>query len=342
LPFRGQREFILPFTLNKAAYLDRLAKGIKLTNLTVNQPRYSLLALARHLKKTKAENIFVFNSELAVITVLIKIYYLRHLRIVARNINALSFKQKRAEGLWRKYIVIALIKRYYPRVSHIINQCAAMEGDLLSVLPELEGRTSHIYNPLNVVVEKAQRDLDFSTIEREDYLLCVGRLTGQKAFHYAIQGFAAISATFPGLKLKFLGQGELEEELREVANNLGVGERVEFVGFQKNMIPFYAKARATVLTSLHEGFPNVLLESIALGTPVVAFDCPSGPSEIIINGQNGYLVAYLDEEDLVQKLIKTLNETWNHTEVQKTAKKFSSKEIIHQYDELLTKLFFSN
>ncbi|HCF7766073.1 TPA: glycosyltransferase, partial [Vibrio cholerae] len=189
-------------------------------------------------------------------------------------------------------IVTPLINHFYGKCDHIINQCQAMRDDLISVFPNLADKTSVIYNPVAKHVEDYAKAYDLTQVEKQDYLLCVGRLEKQKAFHYAIEGFAGIANDFPTLRLKIVGQGSLEQSLKQCAQDLGVADRVDFEGFQADMIPYYLHAKATLLTSLYEGFPNVLIESITLGTPVVAFDCPSGPREIIQEGVNGYLADY--------------------------------------------------
>ena len=75
------------------------------------------------------------------------------------------------------------------------------------------------------------------------------------------------------LKLRIIGQGELENELKEYVSESNMNEYVNFEGFKTDLISFYKQAKLTILTSIYEGFPNVLLESIAVGTPVVSFDC---------------------------------------------------------------------
>ena len=97
------------------------------------------------------------------------------------------------------------------------------------------------------------------------------------------------------------------------------------------MLPYYLHAKATVLTSLYEGFPNALVESITLGTPVVAFDCPSGPSEIIQDGVNGYLVKHKDIESFTEKLIKLMSHKFNAYEVLKTVTQNQGLEVVEKY-----------
>jgi len=82
---------------------------------------------------------------------------------------------------------------------------------------------------------------------------------------------------------------------------------VGFEGFKKDMIPYYLSAKATVLTPLYEGFPNVLVESITLGTPAIAFNCPSRPSEIIVDGINGFLVIMLF---ILSSWLLKVNQPW--------------------------------
>lgn len=97
------------------------------------------------------------------------------------------------------------------------------------------------------------------------------------------------------------------------------------------MTKYYSNAKVTVLTSLYEGFPNVLIEFIALGTPVVSFDCESGPSEIILDGKNGYLVKYLDIEEFTQKLDLALKTNWDAKAIINSSKRYSKEIIVNKY-----------
>ena len=91
----------------------------------------------------------------------------------------------------------------------------------------------------------------------------MGRLERQKAFHYAIEGFARLTKEFSSLRLKIVGAGILENDLKKCANDFGVRDRVDFEGFKKDIIPYYLGAKATLLTSLYEGFPKDSMTRIA-------------------------------------------------------------------------------
>ena len=171
-----------------------------------------------------------------------------------------------------------------------------------------------------------------------DYVLCVGRLEKQKAFHNAIIAFAEISLDFPNLRLKIIGKGSLENNLKSLATECGISDKVDFEGFHIDLIPYYKFARVTILTSLYEGFPNVLVESIALNTPVVAYDCKSGPREIIHDKINGFLVENNNILDLKIKLKNALMSEFSYIKMQETIKKNKISEIVKNYSDLLLQL----
>ena len=125
------------------------------------------------------------------------------------------------------------------------------------------------------------------------------------------------------MRLKIVGHGSLAEELKEKTIDLDVENAFDFEGFQKNIIPYYLHTKATVLTSLYEGYPNVLIESIAMNTPVVAFNCPGGTNEIVQDSYNGYLVNYKDIDDLKNKL-SALLQNYNSLKILGLSKKKSN------------------
>ena len=115
--------------------------------------------------------------------------------------------------------------------------------------------------------------------------------------------------------LRLLEKGNLENSLRQKALDYHVEDKIDFEGFQNNIAPFYLYAKGTLLTSIYEGYPNVLIESIAMNTPVVSFDCPNGPSEIIQDGVNGYLAKHLDVKDLINKIILMLQNKFDYEDL---------------------------
>ena len=165
--------------------------------------------------------------------------------------------------------------------------------------------------------------------------MCIGRLEKLKGFHHAIKAFAGIVKKYPYLRLKIVGKGSEEKNLKQIAIDYSVSDRVDFEGFTKDIIPYYLYARVTILPSLYEGYPNVLIESIAMNTPVIAFDCPSGPSEIIQDGRNGYLVKNQDIDDLRKKMQNFPYDKFDYRDLVNSIKKNHIKKVFKQYEDLI-------
>ncbi|WP_272694363.1 glycosyltransferase [Providencia sp. PROV036] len=324
--------------IHNEKYLKLLSSKVNLIVLNVDHARFSPIPLLKYIQKQKPEKILTFNYELTVLVVILRSLFRFPTKIIARNINTLSKKRQQYNGWWNKFIVKPLIDHFYCKADHIINQCQAMRDDLLTVFPQLKDQTSVIYNPVAKQVEEYNNEDCISPTIKQDYLLCIGRLEKQKAFHFAIQAFAELVKVHPKLRLKIIGQGSLENSLRQLTIKLKIENSVDFEGFQENVIPYYLGARATLLTSIHEGFPNVLIESISLGTAVVAFDCPSGPNEIIEEGKNGYLVEYMSIDSLIKSCNRILDNDINSKLIISTAQKYNSRSIIEQYSNILSSL----
>ena len=328
---------LVVLNLNNEAYFDRISSNVNLVVLNVNHARYSFIPLLKYFFKNQVKTVLVFNHELAVILLIMRHLLRLNIRIISRNISVLSIKIKefKLEGFWIRNVVGPLIKYFYQKIDHVVNQCHSMRDDLITVYPQLSNNSSVIYNPISAHIENYANKYDLTKIKKENYILCVGRLEQVKAFHYAIEGFAGIANQFPKLRLKIVGQGSLKQNLRQKAIDCGVEDKVDFEGFQKDIIPYYSHAKATVLTSLYEGYPNVLLESLAMNTPVIAFNCPGGTNEIIQDGLNGYLVKYQDVDDLKKKLSILLFDKCNDKVFKDSVKENKIENILKRYEKLI-------
>lgn len=117
--------------------------------------------------------------------------------------------------------------------------------------------------------------------EKNTIIINSGRLTYQKGQWHLIRAFKRISIRYPNIKLAILGKGDLENELISLIHKLELDEKVILLGYQSNPFKYIYNSKIFVLSSLFEGFGNVILESMACGIPVISTDCKSGPQEII-------------------------------------------------------------
>jgi glycosyltransferase involved in cell wall biosynthesis len=137
-------------------------------------------------------------------------------------------------------------------------------------------------------------------------ILGAGRLGRAKDFGTLLKAFALLRRYRP-CRLMILGQGRQKERLEAQARELGVGADFELAGFVSNPYAYMARSGLFVLSSLWEGCPNVLIEAMAVGTPVVATDCRSGPREILQGGRFGPLVPMRDAEAMAEAMAVTLD-----------------------------------
>ena len=138
--------------------------------------------------------------------------------------------------------------------------------------------------------------------QRGPVILAAGRLARQKGFERLVRAFASIAPEIAGWRLRICGAGPEEAALRRLARELGVAGRVELPGCVPDMAPEFARASVFALSSRFEGLPMALLEAMTAGVPVVAFDCPTGPKEVIDDGHDGLLVPEGDEDGLAAAL----------------------------------------
>lgn len=177
-------------------------------------------------------------------------------------------------------------------------------------------------------------------IVSEPYIVAAGRMDQDiKQFDKLIESYAASNLPAQGISLRILGRGELQKEYKQLAFKLGVGENVIFEGFHNNPYPYFKNALFFVHCSKFEGFPMVLLESLACQTPVIAMDCPTGPSEIIEHQKNGLLIEANNFKQLTAAIDKLYNSPHLREQMSQYAhssiKKFTYKNIFVQWQALL-------
>src|SRR5262249_55832426 len=178
-----------------------------------------------------------------------------------------------------------LRRRVYPRAKYVV----ALTNDCSSFFAGMDGiRCKVIPSPVLPAVRDAEETPDPGKIGF--LLMAMGRLSHQKGFDLLLRAFGLLAEKHPQWSLEIWGQGPVLPYLQELAESLGISKRVRFAGFTRKPSVAMRRADIFVLSSLCEGFPNVLGEAMAAGLPVVSFDCPTGPRDIIRDGIDGGLV----------------------------------------------------
>jgi len=156
-------------------------------------------------------------------------------------------------------------------------------------------------------------------------IVAMGRLDPQKGFDLLIRAFARVAASHPGWTLTILGEGPERADLERRIAASGVSERISLPGREANVAGVLRRSGLFVLSSRYEGFPNALCEAMACGLPVISFDCPSGPAEIIRDGVDGVLVPPEDVEALASTISRLIADPALRRELSRRAIEISDR-----------------
>ena len=269
--------------MRKAAYEDDVPEDVECVDLQCSRVRYALPRIIRLIWQTRPDVVFStlghLNLALAMLRPLLPNcvrYFGRESTIVSENL-----KGCRHPRLWAW-----AYRRFYSRFDMVVCQSGAMREDLIDQFAFPPGKAVVIHNPVDIerirrlaaATISTQHVFPSSNFDGAPHLVAAGRLSHEKGFDLLIEALALCDGARPRLTL--LGEGPLRTALEQLAKQRGVADRVRFVGFRKNPYPFFAQADAFVLSSRYEGFPNVMLEALACGTPVIATPAPGGVAEI--------------------------------------------------------------
>jgi glycosyltransferase involved in cell wall biosynthesis len=213
---------------------------------------------------------------------------------------------------------------------NIICVSEGVKEDIL-MLPIKPKSIQVMYNPFdfNEIINKSNEKIDFDF--PDEYIVHVGRFAKVKRHDILINAFSQIENKT--IKLILVGQGEEENNIKQLISSLNLKERIIFSGFQKNPFPIIKNAKALILSSEREGLPTVLIESLILNTPIVSTNCPSGPYEIMKDNLKKYLSEINNSSDLRNKINLILQDEVNID--RNILKRFEMNEIMKKYINII-------
>lgn len=254
---------------------------------------------------------------------------------------SLTFGEKLTSEKIEKY------KRQYKKYSKIIAITKVMQKEFLEKLEMNSEKVAMIYNPIDLkFIKKRAEDIDkkYEKYLKEDYFLQVSRLSEQKQPEHLIDIYYKLKKKGIKEKLYFIGSGIKNELLRQKIQEYKLENDIFLLGQMENPYPFFKNAKLFVHTAKYEGLPTVLIESMTFGTPVVAYDCPTGPKDILgENSEYGKLVPLNDKDKFVLDVLELENEEKYRYYCEKAlnrAKDFSIESNRNKLKELLENLIF--
>lgn len=257
-------------------------------------------------------------------------------RIVVREANHLS-REARYDPRWRYRLTPLFARQFYPWADSIVAVSQGVALDLSQVTRLPEERIRVIYNPTITpeFTSKIQEPIDHPWFSpgQLPVILGVGKLEAQKDFPTLIRAFAQVRQKQKA-RLVILGWGPDRPRLEALIQELGIQDDVDLAGHVKNPLPYMARAAMFVLSSGWEGLPNVLIEAMATGIPVISTNCKSGPAEILDNGNYGLLTPVGDNQALAEAILdvfagkaKSVDPSW--------LKQFTLENSIQAYLDIM-------
>ncbi|MBW4578143.1 MAG: glycosyltransferase [Tildeniella nuda ZEHNDER 1965/U140] len=326
----------------KGAYLDTVPPSIRIVDLKARSPLLvsKTLALRRYLQQEQPSVLF------SALDILSSATWARRLagsstRIVMCVQTNLSqqFRDHQPNTIGR--IRPKLVRLFYPWADAIVAASRGVADDVAQITGIPADTIRVIYNPVvtPAVLEKMQQPVNhpwFATGE-PPVILGVGRLVSQKDFPTLVEAFAIVRQQ-RSARLMILGEGEDRAKLEAQIRELGLQDDVALPGFAENPYAYMAQANVFALSSIFEGFGNVVAEAMAAGTAIVSTDCPSGPAEILDGGKYGKLVPVNDPAALADGILATLQAPIAPEILRQRAQEFSVDRVVDQYIDMLANL----
>ena len=270
-----------------AVYLDDLPGDVEVIDLGCTRVRYAVPGILRLIWDRRPDLVFSTLGCLNLALGMVRWLMPPRTRLIGREATILS---RMVAAMPQRWFWRRAYRFFYRQFDRIVCQSLTMQQDLVTEFGLPKRLLPVIHNPLDVDRIRHQAQEGPLTPQRAEgvrQLVTAGRLSPEKGFDLLIEALALCDD--PGLRLAILGEGALRADLEHLVAARGLQAQVTFLGFQRNPYPFFKDADAFVLSSHYEGFPNVVLEAMACGTPVIA--TPIGAAVEILAQVEGCLLA---------------------------------------------------
>lgn len=316
----------------EGAYVDELPLGLRIIGLDNSRVICSVPGLRSWLREERPDLLVSAMTHANVVSLIAAHFSIGMRRVVPTEHVALRQMQRYSQSRTERFLP-PLARALYPRAGRVI---AVSEGVADQIRTDLRLKHSHVaiaYNPIvdATLRKKMKESVDHPWLveDKTPVVIGTGRLTTQKDFGTLLRAFA-ILRTKRAARLMILGEGEKRRELEDLATELGIAPDVCLPGFVQNPVRYMRRAHVFALSSIFEGFGNVIVEAMASGLPVVSTDCPSGPAEILGNGRWGRLVPVGDPPEMARAIHAALDAK-SHPDVVRRAEDFTLECSLNAY-----------
>jgi glycosyltransferase involved in cell wall biosynthesis len=315
---------------------DLPLENVRMVDLHCRRVLTSVLPLAGYLRREKPAVMLSALDHANLAAIFAKKIARVSTRLVV-SVRTTVTKATADTTLLRARLFPLAIRWFYDDADAVIAVSEGTANDLLRFCPLSPDKVHVIYNPVITphLFKKAEEPAlhRWFTNSAVPVILGVGRLTRAKDFSTLIRAFSFVRKKV-NARLLILGEGEERPKLESLCRTLNLKNDVELPGYVSNPYPYMKRAAVFVLSSRWEGLPTVLVEALALGTPVVSTDCPSGPREILADGKWGRLVPVGDAGKLAEAILETLRQPKTTVDKQSLLR-FTVDYAVEQYAKVL-------
>lgn len=322
----------------RGSFESRVPAAATVVDLEAGRIRNSVVPLVGYLRRESPDVLFSGHTHANLVAVWSGTLARTGAEVVIGVHNTLSESEDAESGL-EPTLIRRLIPVTYRRADRVVAVSEGVAEDVAAVAGLRRDEISVIHNP--VIGSEFFASVDEPVSHRwltdgsNRVVLGAGRLTPQKDFGTLVRAFDSVRETTPNARLLVVGSGEKREELERLVDRFDLRPSVEFVGYVENLYAVMNAADVFVLSSRWEGFGIVLVEAMAAGTPVVATDCPHGPSEILDRGRFGRLVGVGDVTEMARAIEETLRAESDPGPLRARAMDFTVEAVVDRYLRLL-------
>jgi glycosyltransferase involved in cell wall biosynthesis len=317
-------------------YVAELSSTVRVVDLATTRWLTALWKLARYLKRERPDALLSGLDVANAIAVLASLSAgaLSRCVISQRAVVRAAWQIERPRT-WRMWV--GLFRQTYPRPRLVICNSSAAAAECVLDLGVDPAKCVVVLNAVDVprITSLATETVDDNWLNpmAPPLLLSVGSLTPRKDMGTLLHALAIVRRS-RRCNLLILGEGSERAELEALTRQLGLEECVRLPGFVANPFPWMARASVLLSASLAEGCPNVIQQALALGTAIVATDCPGGTGEVLEGGKWGRLVPMRDPLAMAEAILATMVEP-THSDGRARARCFDSGRIAERYLHLL-------
>jgi glycosyltransferase involved in cell wall biosynthesis len=311
---------------------------IPIHDLKAKRVRRALPGIIRLSRKLEPHVLHPVMGELNLATVFLRSFMPPGVRVLLREDTSPSAlnAQGRKHSLYWNW----LYRRLYPRADRIICVGDYVLDDLADNFGIPRSKLARIYNPVDLDLTRRLAAAGGNPYSGQGpHLVAAGRLAREKGFDVLLDAMPRVRAAISGADLTILGEGPLRWDLQAQRERLGLAGVIHLTGFQPNPHPYFKHADLLVLPSRYEGFGLVAIEALAVGTPVVASDCPGALREILADCPLARLVPPSNPKALAETIISACNSAQGELQPDQMLPVFLSqfdvKTVMRDYEKLL-------